>query len=505
MQTATESAYEQLARHFCRIGQLAEVEAIVEWDQAVNMPAAAGPSRAAAVANLVGLRHQLLSQSQVADWIEAAKTQADLGTWERANVFECERLFLRARAVPAALAEASAMADKTSEQAWRRFRAENNFADFAPFLAEVVRLKRQVAQALAASLGGEPYDALVDEFEPGASRATIDSVFGPLREFLPSFTNEVLERQASWSVTQPQGPFPVAEQRELGLLLMVATGFDTSFGRLDVSHHPFCGGVPRDVRITTRYDEQDFASALMGVLHEAGHGKYEQGLPLQWLQQPVGAARGMVLHESQSLLQEMQICRGRDFLRFAAPLFRSAFAAQAQRQPAAFQLPNLQALYQRVQRTLIRVDADEVTYPSHVILRYELERELVAGSLSVADLPEAWNAGMASLLGLSTAGNDRDGCMQDVHWPSGAFGYFPLYTLGAVAAAQLYAAANQACPEISECIAAGDFSVVNHWLAKNVWSRASSVSTQQLLRDATGSELSPESFIAHLRARYLCD
>jgi len=500
---AFDSAYEQLAGHFRRIGQLGEIEAVVEWDQAVNMPAAAGPARAAAVANLAFMRHELLVQPRVADWIENAKAQRDLGTWELANLQEAERLFLRARAIPAALVEASAVADKTCEQAWRRYRGENNFTDFAPYLEKVVALKREVAQALADTLGVDPYDALVDEYEPGASRATIDSVFVPLREFLPSFAEEVIERQRGTKIVQPTGPFSVPDQRALGLRLMAASGFDTNRGRLDVSHHPFCGGVPGDVRITTRYDEQDFTSGLMGVLHEAGHGKYEQGLPQQWEHQPVGAARGMVLHESQSLLQEMQVCRSPEFLEFAAPLFRRAFAVRAESEPAAFSLANLQALYLRVKPSLIRVDADEVTYPAHVILRYEIERDLIDGSLCVSELPEVWDAGMKSLLGLNTAGDDKNGCMQDVHWPSGAFGYFPLYTLGAVAAAQLYSSAKAASPQIPEAIRQGDFAPLNAWLAANVWSRASSVSTQQLLVDATGSELAPTCFIEHLKNRYL--
>jgi carboxypeptidase Taq len=280
-------------------------------------------------------------------------------------------------------------------------------------------------------------------------------------------------------------------------------GFDLDQGRLDVSHHPFCGGVPRDVRITTRYDSNDFTTALMGVLHESGHGKYEQGLPERWLHQPVGAARGMVLHESQSLLLEMQVCRSEHFLHFAAPLIREAFERNVAAQPEAFTAENLSVLYARVRRGYIRVDADEVTYPAHVLLRYDLERRLIDGSLGVMDLPEAWNAKMQSLLGLSTLGNDKDGCLQDVHWPSGAFGYFPLYSLGAMVAAQLFARAQKDNVDLWSDLRAGNFERLNAWLSVHVWQQASSLSTDEILTNATGEPLNPRWFVEHLRQRYL--
>jgi carboxypeptidase Taq len=496
-------SYERLYERFRRLGQLAEVSAIVEWDQAVNMPEAAGASRAQAIAALTRMRHELLTDGGMQDWLAAASEQRDLGTWERANVREMQRVHARAHAIPGDLVEASANADKTSEQAWRRFRAENDFASYAPYLEQVVSLKRQVGQALASALELSVYDALMDEFEPGGRSADIDRVFAPLEAFLPDFTEAVIERQRYAEVIEPAGPFPVRAQRQLALELMPLVGFDLERGRLDVSHHPFCGGVPEDVRITTRYDESNFTSALMGVLHECGHGKYEQALPTQWANQPVGMARGMVLHESQSLLLEMQVCRSDAFLRWAAPRICAAFAEQCNRQPQAFALSNLRALYGRVRPSLIRVDADEVTYPAHVLLRYQLERALIDGSLAVRELPEAWNERMQALLGLSTSGNDKDGCMQDVHWPSGAFGYFPLYTLGAMVAAQLFSGARQAHPDLEAQIARGDFKSLDAWLRAHVWSQASVATTEQVLQACTGEGLNPQWFIRHLQNRYI--
>ena len=296
----------------------------------------------------------------------------------------------------------------------------------------------------------------------------------------------------------PEGPFPIEAQRRAGIRLMERLGFDFAHGRLDVSLHPFCGGTPDDVRITTRYDEADFTQALMGVLHETGHALYERGLPPDWRNQPVGDARGMSIHESQSLLVEMQVCRSREFLEFAAPLLRECFGGTG----PAWDADNLYRLYTKVERGFIRVDADEVTYPAHVILRYRLERALVAGELDLADLPAAWNAAMRELLGIVPP-DDRLGCLQDVHWYDGAWGYFPTYTLGAMTAAQLFAAAKRADPAIAPGIAKGEFAPLMRWLRANIHSQGSRLSTTEVIEKATGAPLNDAVFRAHLRSRYL--
>ena len=254
------------------------------------------------------------------------------------------------------------------------------------------------------------------------------------------------------------------------------------------------------MRITTRYDEADFRSALMGVMHETGHALYERGLPAAWRGQPVGEARGMVLHESQSLLMEMQVCRSQAFLAFAAPLLRKAFGGDG----PAWEADNLYRHYTRVEPGLIRVEADEVTYPAHVILRYDLERAMIAGDLAPADLPGAWAEGMRRLLGL-TPPDDRLGCLQDIHWYDGAWGYFPTYTLGAMVAAQIFKAAVAAEPSIPEAIARGEFGVLVGWLRVHVHAKGSMLSTRALLVEATGRELDPEAFKSHLQRRYLAD
>jgi carboxypeptidase Taq len=501
-------AYRAVEQHFRRLGHLSHAAAILQWDEAVMMPSGSGPKRAEAMATLQVLLHEQLTDPRIAELVAQAEQEArarKLSDVERANVREIKRVVRRAQCLPSKLVEQSAEAQLRCEQAWRGKRKANDFAGFAPLLAEVVVLKREAAARLGEALQLSPYDALLDEYEPGCRAELLDGMFARLRTFLPPLTDEVLARQARELVHVPRGPFPIPAQRALAESMMRAIGFDPERGRLDVSHHPFCGGVPSDVRMTTRYDEHDFTSALMGVLHETGHAKYEQGLPTEWDSQPVGAARGMAMHEGQSLLSEMQVSRSREFLEFLVPHVCAAFPDAVRAQPEAFTLDNLHRYFTRVERGKIRVDADELTYPCHIIVRYDIERQLLAGALRVDDIPEAWDAGMRELLQLSTAGDDRDGCMQDVHWPSGAFGYFPTYTLGAMTAAQLFGSARRNRPELASDIARGDFDELNAFLRQAIWSRGSIVTGDELLLDATGETLNPAFFEAHLRKRYLED
>ncbi len=279
---------------------------------------------------------------------------------------------------------------------------------------------------------------------------------------------------------------------------MQKLGFDFAGGRLDESTHPFSGGVPEDVRLTTRYREDDFAQSLMGTIHETGHARFEQNLPREWLGQPLGNARSYGIHESQSLSFEMQLARSRAFVGVLAPMLTAHFGDQP-----AFAADNLHRLLTRVRPGLIRVDADEVTYPAHVILRYEIERALIEDEIEADDIPALWDEKMQSLLGIDTRGNYRDGCMQDVHWTEGAFGYFPSYTLGAMYAAQWFAAMRRATPDLDQRIAAGDLAPVFEWLNANIWSQASRWDTPELVKRATGEALNPQHFRAHLEARYL--
>ena len=499
-----DTAYAGLEAAFRRIGALADTLGILDWDQATVMPEGSAPARADQIAMLSVLRHELLTSPAIGEGLDAADSELAAASgpdadWQRANLREMRRDYLHATAVPADLVEAKARADAACEMRWRTARRDNDYAGLMPSLGDVLRLARESAAAKAAALDLTPYDALLDSHEPGARSADVDVLFDDLAAFLPDFLARVLDAQAAQPAPAlPDGPFPVETQRALGVELMQAVGFDFTRGRLDISHHPFCGGATGDVRITTRYDEADFTSSLMGVLHETGHAMYELGLPADWRDQPVGKALGMAIHESQSLLVEMQVCRSRPFLEYAAPRMRAAFGAAG----AAWGVDNLHRLYTRVEPGFIRVDADEVTYPAHVILRYRLERALIAGDLTLADLPGAWADGMRELLGIVPP-DDRLGCLQDIHWPSGAFGYFPTYTMGAVAAAQLYAAAQRDEPGLADAIARGDFAPLMRWLRTHVHGQGARLSAGELLTQVTGEPLNPAIFKAHLEARYL--
>lgn len=497
-------AYAELETRFHRWTALKDGRAVLEWDQATMMPDGGSEARAEQVAALDVVCHGILADPATGDLLAGAEAAAgELDPWQHANLAEMRRLQVHATAVEPRLVEALARAVGRAEALWRKARAESDFPLVKPALAELLGLVREVAAAKAEKLETQPYEALIDEFEPGLTMAEIDRVFDGLVAFLPGLRAAALERQAKRpALIQPRGPFPLPQQQALARKLMQIVGFVFDHGRLDTSHHPFCGGVPEDVRITTRYSEGEFVQGLMGVLHETGHALYERGRPAAWRYQPVGQARGMAIHESQSLLVEMQVCRGPEFLGFLAPLLQEAFGDRASAEAGEFSPDNLRRLYARVDPGFIRVEADEVCYPSHVILRYRLEKALVAGSLTLDDLPAAWNQGMKDLLGLDVP-DDRRGCLQDIHWFVGAWGYFPTYTLGAMTAAQLYDAARRAVPEIPAAIGRGDFRPLLAWLGEHIHSQASRWSSVELLRRATGKPLDPAIFKSHLERRYL--
>jgi carboxypeptidase Taq len=493
-------AYTSLSHQFGRLRAVNDAAGILGWDSQTLMPRGAAAGRAEQLATLRGIAHDLLVAPGTAEALDDAESRRDtLDAWQAGNLREMRRAYAHASAVPLDLVVASSNATSRAEMVWREARATSDFALLLPHLKEVLRLQREIGGCKGRALGIAVYDALLDQYDPGLRRASIDPLFDRLRVTLPSLIQEVraLQDRAGAPASIP-GDFPVAAQRRLGETMMRALGFDFDRGRLDTSLHPFCGGATDDVRITTRYNETDFARALMGVLHETGHALYEQGRPEQWRQQPVGDARGMVMHESQSLLIEMQACRTREFMSFLAPQVQAAF----DRSDAALNPDNLYRLFTRVEPGFIRVDADEVTYPAHILLRYDLERAMIDGTLEVADLPAAFNAGIKDLLGL-TVTDDAQGCLQDIHWPSGGWGYFPTYTLGAITAAQLFQAACAAVPQIRPQLAQGDFAPLVAWLRQKVHGQGSLLDTDDLMTAATGHPIGIDAYLAHLRQRYL--
>lgn len=494
---AHTSAYQALIHTFARLHRFGHLGAIAGWDQAAMMPSKGNDARAAALAELGVLTHGIITAPQLKEQLDAAE-QENLDELQRANLREMRREWAQANLLPAALVEAKTLAGARCEHAWRSQRPANDWKGFLENLREVVKLSREEGRLLAEASGGSRYDALMDKYEPGMKSAEIERIFAEVKSWLPGLIDRARAKQASETVIEPVGPFAVERQRALGVEAMKLLRFDFDGGRLDVSSHPFCGGVPEDVRITTRYRDDDFVQSLMGIVHETGHARYEQNLPKDWLEQPLGRARSMGIHESQSLSFEMQLGRSPAFLQLIAPLIRSHFGEQP-----AFALDNLQRLYSRVQPGFIRVDADELCYPAHVILRFEIERALMDGEIEAEDIPALWDEKMMAYLGVDTRGNYTNGCMQDIHWTDGGFGYFPSYTLGAMYAAQYFASLRRAEPELDAKVAAGNLEPIFDWLNANIWCQGSRWSTDELVRRATGETLNPAHFKAHLERRYL--
>jgi carboxypeptidase Taq len=491
-------SFAKLDAHCHSLESLEHALAILGVDEATAMASGGGEKRAQSMAALSGMVHRQATDPNVADWLEKAKSES-LDAAQSAAIRELERTYINATCLPSEFVEKQTITRMRCEQLWREARPAGDWKTFAPALEGVIALVREEADMRADVLKLDPYDALMEQYDPGNRAADVSIVFAELKTFLKAFLPKAIDRKQQQNAARPlkplSGNYPVEKQRALGIAMMQAVGFDMNHGSLAVSHHPFCGGVPTDVRLTTRYRTDEFLSALMGILHETGHGLYEQNLPKQWAHWSSGKARGMACHESQSLFVEKQIGRNEAFWAFALPHVKQHLGE-------TWRLDDIMPHVHHVGRGLIRVDADEVSYPLHVILRFELEQDMLSGRLTVAELPEAWDAKMQDYLGLSTIDNPKDGPMQDVHWPSGAIGYFPSYTLGAMMAAQQWATIINAHPNVNDEISKGNFETVNTWRRDNIWSIASTKSTPEILKAATGESLNAAHFIAHLEARY---
>lgn len=490
------TAYEELERRFEHIAVLGEIGTVLHWDAATCMPDSAAGPRGDQIAAARLLRHKALTDPALGDLLDRAD-DAGLDDWRGANLRLMRRDYLLATALSDTLVEAISKACSACEHAWRDARARSDFAAVAPLLSEVVALTRESAEAYGAALGLDPYDALLEMYAPGTRADFVDPLFDDYAAFLPSFLSAVLERQSKGGPPVRPQPVPIDKQRALVPRLATATGFDPARGRIDESAHPFSTGYPGDQRITVAYNKDDPMGVVMAVLHECGHAAYEAGLPKEWARQPVGESLGMAVHESQSLSVEMQASRSPEFLSWLAGETRKVLGDDP-----AWDPKNFRKLQQWVEPSFIRVEADEVTYPAHVILRTRLERPLLSGDLPVEDLPGAWNAGMRGLLGVDVP-DDRRGCMQDIHWYDGAIGYFPTYTLGAMLAAQLVEAAHQADPTISISLGKGDFSPLMRWQHGAIHSNGSRFSANDVIERATGRSLDAEAFKRHLGRRYL--
>ncbi|MGB0359864.1 MAG: carboxypeptidase M32 [Endozoicomonas sp.] len=493
-------AYHQLVKRFQKIYRLQHLGAIAGWDLATNMPPGGSEARNSALAELNTLLHQLITDKDVGDWMKKAESEVtDHDT--RRSLEEMAIEYNKSIIIPDDLIRAQTLTSNKCEYAWRTQRAENDWMGFSKNLEEVVKLSREEANIRAISSNISPYNALLELYEPGVNTEQLDILFGDLKTWLPEYIQQAQTKQSSQQVTEPTTLFSQEAQKALGLDAMKLLGFDFDHGRLDVSTHPFCGGVNEDIRMTTRYNEESFVEALMGTIHETGHARYNQNLPKDNPELPISFYRSMGIHEGQSLFFEMQLGRSAAFLSLLQPLIVKHLCNGIQT-PFASQ-ENLEKIYTQVHPGFIRVDADEITYPAHIILRYEIERDLIEGHIEVKEIPDLWQQKMKDYLGLDVAGDHKNGCMQDIHWPMGAFGYFPSYTLGAMIAAQLFGAQKNAMPDIDHQIRQGNLSPIFDWLKENIWSQGRRYSTDALMIRATGESLNASYFQKHLKQRYL--
>jgi len=485
-------AYDHLCDRFRELHHLGGVEELLSWDQQTYLPRAGHGRRGEQLAAMAGLRHQRLTDPQMAGWIGAAEGEP-LIPEERRNLELMAWRHDRAVAVPERLTTDFARVATTAFEAWRAARKADDFSRFAPHLERVVALARERGSCLAG--GGDPYAGLLEEYEPGLDQATLERLLPPLAEGLAALARRVADAPVVLSPAVLQGDFPERGQWQLAHRLVVAMGFDLDGGRLDGAPHPFSSGSLGDVRLTTRFQRHDLREGIGSIIHEAGHGLYEQGLDPQVADLPVGAPLSMGLHESQSRLWENQVARSRGGAAWLLSELRAVF-------PETFESVEVEAVYRAmnvVAPGLIRTDADEVHYNLHICLRWELERRLISGDLPVAELPAAWGEAMGRWLGIEVP-SDRDGCLQDVHWTSD-FGYFPTYALGNLYAAQLFAAAQEEVAGLEARIATGELTPLREWLRDRVHRAGSRLTQGELIESITGHPLSERPLLASLQAK----
>ncbi len=497
MMTSFSGAYASLRARFHEVALLRSTEGLLGWDQETGMPSKAADWRAAQMAHLTGWAHRLSTAPEVGEWLAAAEAAGAPETGpEAVNVRGWRRDFDRETRLPTALVEAFSHATSQGMHAWTAARKASDFAAFRPMLEKLVQLSQEKADHYGWTTCR--YDALMDLYEPGARSAEIGALFARLGPEVAALIGPAAEKSRAQPENLLAGHYPVAAQQAFNREVAEAIGFDFAAGRIDTTTHPFCTGLgPGDTRLTTRYDESEFFSSLSGVLHEAGHGLYDQGLREAEWGLPAGEAVSLGIHESQSRLWENHIGGSEAFWAHWYPRARHYFPGLK-----AFGPEQLAAAARRVAPSFIRVDADEVTYDQHIILRFELERALINGDLAVRDVPEAWNARFQELLGLAVP-DDARGCLQDIHWSMGSLGYFSTYTLGNLNASQLMRAAHRALPSLEGELAVGRYGALLGWLREHIHAPGRTWDPPALMERATGETTQTRDHLEYLKAKFL--
>lgn len=478
------------------LGSCAE---LLGWDEQTYMPRNGSKHRGEQMALLARVRHEWLTAPEMGELlaeVEASSLVSEPGTAETVNVREIRRAYDRAVKLPKSLVEELARVTTAAQQAWRDARKASDFAAFRPHLQRIVDLKRQQASAIGFTT--EPYDALLDEFEPGFTASEVTAVFDALRPGLVQLVGAIAASGKSPKRDILEREYPVDQQALFAQSAAAAIGFDFDAGRLDVTVHPFCCTIgPGDCRITTRYNPRHINEAFFGVLHEAGHGMYEQGLDPKYAGTPVGMALSLGIHESQSRLWENQVGRGRPFWQHFFPRAKQTFLTALR----DVTLDDWMFAINDVRPSMIRVEADEATYNLHILLRFELERALLTGDLQVHDVPGAWNERFAAMFGLEVP-SDAQGCLQDVHWSFGGLGYFPTYTLGNLISAQLMQTARRELSGLDQDFSRGEFGRLKGWLNEKVHRPGGRYRAQTLCREITGESLNHEPLLTYLHEKY---
>ncbi|MBL8044163.1 MAG: carboxypeptidase M32 [Nitrospira sp.] len=501
-QVKTLATLEPLINRLLEIRRIQSAASVLSWDQETYMPAGGGAARAEQIATLEGLAHEKLVSQEVetllADWIDPATGQAAAG-WDepsRSLLRETWRDFSRAQKLPSAFVIRLSRECSLAQQAWVTAREESRFSKFLPSLRTIISLKREEADYLG--YRNSPYDALLDTYEPGATIGQLAPLFTELRERLVVLLRKVQASGVAVDDTCLHQRFDQAKQIEFGRLVLVAMGYDFERGRLDLSAHPFTTSFhPTDVRVTTRVFEKDLPSCLFSCIHEGGHGLYDQGLDPRYYGSPLGESVSLGIHESQSRLWENCVGRSRAFWHCFYPILQQTFPQQL----ATVPLDLFYAAINRASPSLIRVEADELTYNLHIMLRVEIEQALIENRVQPDDLPELWNEKMQSYLGIVPE-QDAEGVLQDVHWSMGAFGYFPTYTLGNLYAVQFFEQAKQELPQLEEHIAAGQLVPLRRWLEQKIHRWGRMFTPDHLARRVTGKGVSPEPFLRYLEGKY---
>ncbi len=487
------AAYEELTERYERISNIEGAAGILNWDQEVMMPKGGTPARSAQLSALSATSHELLTDEEMGDALDAAES-ADLDGSEAAVVREIRRQYERATRVPTELVEEISKTTSEALPVWKEAKAEDDFSKFAPVLEDLIDHKREYARHIDPDRPA--YEVLFEDYEPYLGLDTAEEILERLREELVPLIDAVGESDVE--LARPfEGSFDADTQEALTRDALDTLGYDWSRGRLDTAPHPFSMGTTFDARVTTRYDEEDMLGALTSTIHEFGHATYTQGLPDEEYGTPLGENRDLSVHESQSRLWENHVGRSEPFWSLFLPRVEERF-------PELDDVTAREA-YEAANRVyddnLIRVEADELTYHMHIVLRFEIERELIEGDLDVAEVPQVWNDRMEEYLGIRPE-TDAEGCLQDIHWSHGSFGYFPTYSLGSVLAAQLYASAEVDIDDLDGRIEAGEFDPLHDWLTANVHHHGKRYTTPDLIEEATGEAFTADYFLDHVNEKY---